>query len=251
MLLAASVLTLNLCTVGTSQAQVALGIKVAGNRANYQKLTKGDFGLETGIFLRLGQNFYFQPEVNYSFKNSTFKEDDNEISSSNAKLRQHFVSVPALLGYHFINTDNFKFHLTFGPRFDFRIADNIEGTDWKANSLQWGAQVGLGFDLWRLLHSFSQVVNSDKKGAIEEMLTVYKNILPPHEYAQIKKLADKASNSLNKRFYSLDDFFQESPKILFSKYVCIYERAVGGVAVGSRLPKRQYSSTAQTVQVFL
>lgn len=149
MLLAASVLTLNLCTVGTSQAQVALGIKVAGNRANYQKLTKGDFGLETGIFLRLGQNFYFQPEVNYSFKNSTFKEDDNEISSSNAKLRQHFVSVPALLGYHFINTDNFKFHLTFGPRFDFRIADNIEGTDWKANSLQWGAQVGLGFDLWR------------------------------------------------------------------------------------------------------
>ncbi|MBO7494844.1 MAG: PorT family protein [Bacteroidales bacterium] len=149
LLFMASVLTLNLCMLGTAQAQVALGIKVAGNRVNYQKLTKGDFGLETGIFLRLGQNFYFQPEVNYAYKNSTFTNDANDISSTNEKLKQHFVAVPALLGYHFINKENFKFHLTFGPRFDFRISDNLEGTDWNANSLQWGAQVGLGFDIWR------------------------------------------------------------------------------------------------------
>lgn len=149
MLFLASVLTLNLCMLGTAQAQVALGIKVAGNRVNYQKLTKGDFGLETGLFMRLGQNFYFQPEVNYAFKNSTFMDDANDISSTNEQLKQHFVSVPALLGYHFINKENFKFHLTLGPRFDFRISDNLEGTDWNANSLQWGAQVGLGFDIWR------------------------------------------------------------------------------------------------------
>lgn len=156
----ASLLALNFCTIATSRAQVALGIKVAGNMSNYQKLTTRDFGVEPGIFLRLGQNFYFQPEVNYVFKSSTFKDAVNEFST-NVKLKQHFVSVPVLLGYHFINKDNFKFHLTLGPRFDFRISDNIEGTDWKPNSLQWGGQVGMGFDLWRFTLDLSYCVAAD------------------------------------------------------------------------------------------
>ena len=159
-LVLASLLTLNLGTIATSHAQVALGIKVAGNFTNYQKVTDGNFGVEPGIFLRLGQNFYFQPEVNYVFKSSTFKDVSNEFST-NVKLKQHFVSVPVLLGYHFINKDNFKFHLTLGPRFDFRISDNIEGTDWKANSLQWGGQVGLGFDLWRFTLDASYCLAAD------------------------------------------------------------------------------------------
>ena len=155
-----SVLALNLITIVTTQAQVSVGIKVAGNMTNYQKLTTGDFGVEPGIFLRLGKNFYFQPEVNYVLKRSTFKNAVNEIST-NLKLKQHFVSVPVLLGYHFINKDNFKFHLTLGPRFDFKVSDNIEGTDWRANSLQWGGQIGLGFDLWRFAIDASYCVAAD------------------------------------------------------------------------------------------
>ena len=50
----ASVLALNLGTIVTTQAQVALGIKVSGNMTNYRKLTTGNFGVEPGIFLRLG-----------------------------------------------------------------------------------------------------------------------------------------------------------------------------------------------------
>ena len=159
-LLIASVLALNLCTIEKTQAQFSLGIKVAGNMTNYQKLTAGDFGVEPGVFLRLGKKFYFQPEVNYVLKRSTFKDAVNEIST-NLKLKQHFVSVPVLLGYHFVNKDNFKFHLTLGPRFDFKISDNIEGTDWRANSLQWGGQVGLGFDLWRFTLDASYCVAAD------------------------------------------------------------------------------------------
>ena len=159
-LLIVSVLALNLCTIEKTQAQFSLGIKVAGNMTNYQKLTAGDFGVEPGVFLRLGKKFYFQPEVNYVLKRSTFKDAVNEIST-NLKLKQHFVSVPVLLGYHFVNKDNFKFHLTLGPRFDFKISDNIEGTDWRANSLQWGGQVGLGFDLWRFTLDASYCVAAD------------------------------------------------------------------------------------------
>ena len=156
----ASLLALNLVTISTSHAQVALGIKVSGNFTNYQKVTVGNFGVEPGIFLRLGKDFYFQPEVNYAFKSSTFKDVVNEIST-NVKLKQHYVSVPVLLGYHFINKDNFKFHLTLGPRFDFRISDNIEGTDWKANAIQWGGQVGLGFDFWRFTLDASYSLAAD------------------------------------------------------------------------------------------
>ena len=156
----ASVLALNLITIATSQAQVSVGIKVAGNMTNYQKLTTGNFGIEPGIFLRLGKNFYFQPEVSYVFKSSTFKDVVNEFST-NVRLKQHFVSVPVLLGYHFINKDNFKLHLTLGPRFDFKVSDNIEGSDWKANSLQWGGQVGLGVDLWRFTLDASYCVAAD------------------------------------------------------------------------------------------
>ena len=53
-----------------------------------------------------------------------------------------------------------------------------------------------------LLNKLSQVINSDKKGAIEEMLTLYKEYLPAEEYVKLRKIADRASESLNKAVYS-------------------------------------------------
>lgn len=154
-------ITLNTCTIGKAQAQVALGIKAAGNVTNYMNLTTMDFGMEAGVFLRLGNKLFFQPEVNYVFKNSKFKENAIEKISTNEKLRQHTIAVPLLLGYHFINKDNFKFHFTVGPRFNFRISDNVVGTDWKAGALQWGGQVGLGIDAWRFAFDVSYCIAAD------------------------------------------------------------------------------------------
>lgn len=130
-----------------SQAQFTIGIKVAANADNYIALTTINIGMEAGVFIRLGDRLFFQPEVNYAFKNSTFREDAN-VFSTNAVLKQHYIAVPALLGYHFINKDNFKFRLIGGPRFDFRVADNMDGTSWHTNPVQWGGQIGLGIDFW-------------------------------------------------------------------------------------------------------
>lgn len=47
------------------------------------------------------------------------------------------------------------------------------------------------------IRKLGKIINTDKKGNIEEILTIYKDILPPDEYAKIKKIANKASNSLN------------------------------------------------------
>lgn len=156
-----SLIALNISTIGVSEAQFSLGLKVGANAVNYQKLTSRNFGLEAGIFMRLGQNFFFQPEVNYVLKSSTFKDAMEEISS-NFKLKQHYIAVPALLGYHFINNDNFKFRLTIGPRFDFKIADNLQESDWQSGVVQWGGQVGAGIDFWRFALDFSYCFSADK-----------------------------------------------------------------------------------------
>ncbi len=152
---------LNLTTVFTSQAQFSLGLKVAGNAANYKDLTKMNIGLEAGLFMRLGNGFFFQPEVNYVFKSSTVLAAVDEFQD-NIKLKQHFISVPALLGYHFINNENFKFRLTIGPRFDFKISDNTGNNNWKTSPVEWGGQVGAGIDFWRFALDFSYNISADR-----------------------------------------------------------------------------------------
>lgn len=156
-----SLLMINVMTISTTNAQFSIGIKGAANAANYLDLTNKKIGLEAGVFMRLGDRFYFQPEVNYVFKSSTIKDAIDE-AAANIELKQHYISVPALLGYHFINNDNFKFHLTIGPRFDFKIADNFEESGWESNAVQWGGQVGLGIDFWRFTLDVSYCIAADR-----------------------------------------------------------------------------------------
>jgi hypothetical protein len=172
-----AIFLINVMSVSTAKAQFSLGIKGAVNAANYMDLTKKKIGWEGGIFMRLGDRFYFQPEVNYVFKRSSILELVDEVAD-NVQLKQHFISVPALLGYHFINNENFKFHLTIGPRFDFKIADNLDGTGWKTNAVQWGGQVGLGFDFWRftLDVSYSFAADRFKYTATSEPNTRFTNM---------------------------------------------------------------------------
>ena len=52
-----------------------------------------------------------------------------------------------------------------------------------------------------LLEEFRTVLNSDKKGEIEILLSKYKQLLPKEEYLKLKASADKAVKSLNKAVY--------------------------------------------------
>lgn len=155
-----SMFVLNAVMVKTADAQFKIGIQVAGNAANYNQLTKKNFGMEAGIFMRLGDRFFFQPEANYVFKRSTPLYNSPEFSSDE-EIKQHYISVPLLLGYHFIDNDNFKFRLTLGPRFDFKIADNQGNNDWQTNTVQWGGQAGVGIDFWLFALDFSYCIAAD------------------------------------------------------------------------------------------
>ena len=159
-MLLVSMFVLNAVTMQSADAQFTIGIKVAGNAANYHQLTKKNFGLEAGLFMRLGDRFFFQPEANYAFKRSTPINNSSEFSSGE-EIKQHYVSVPLLLGYHFINNPNFKFRLTLGPRFDFKVADNQGNNDWQTNRVQWGGQVGAGIDFWLFTLDFNYGIAAD------------------------------------------------------------------------------------------
>lgn len=53
-----------------------------------------------------------------------------------------------------------------------------------------------------LLRNFGKIINTDKKGDIEEILTIYRQILPPKEYEKVKKVALKTIKDLNKAVHN-------------------------------------------------
>lgn len=141
-------------SVNSANAQFNLGVKVAVNATNYNKQTTLYPGADIGFFLRLGDRFYFQPEVCYSFKSTKLDDAGSFLHEvqENTRLHQHFIDVPVLLGYNFINKDKFKFHLFIGPRFGFRMGSNLKEIDPlvdEEGNMQWAGQVGLGFDIGR------------------------------------------------------------------------------------------------------
>ena len=52
-----------------------------------------------------------------------------------------------------------------------------------------------------LVRKIGKIINTDKKGAVEELLTLYKEYLPKEEYMELKKSAHKAVKSLNRAVY--------------------------------------------------
>ncbi|MBR4135603.1 MAG: PorT family protein [Bacteroidales bacterium] len=134
-----------------ASAQVAFGVKVAGNAVSLDNFQDFQGGFDIGLFLRLGKAFYVQPELCYSLRNTNFRDIVGEIHD-NCQMRQHFLDVPVLLGCHFVNKNLFKMHVVLGPRVAVLVNNQfVEAVhNREVNShLQWGAQIGLGIDVWR------------------------------------------------------------------------------------------------------
>ena len=51
--------------------------------------------------------------------------------------------------------------------------------------------------IYTQLNKIGEIINTDKKGLIEELLTNYKEILPPEEYNRLKATAQKTINKIN------------------------------------------------------
>ncbi|MEG1556140.1 MAG: porin family protein [Bacteroidales bacterium] len=154
-------------------AQFTMGPRVALNFTNFQKESKMQPGFDAGLFFRVGKRFYFQPEVNYSFKSSTFKDAVNEVET-NYKLKNHYLDIPLLLGFKIVNKNNFNFRLFIGPRMGILLSKNFP-TNYESGTLQWGGEAGLGIDFWRFAFDFKYDFSSNKvKNISAESATYWK-----------------------------------------------------------------------------
>lgn len=141
-----SIVLLALATSGFSQ--FTFGPKVGVNFASFSDKTTMNAGIDAGIFFRIGGNFYFQPEVEYSFISSDFKGAWSEVQNL-GKIKNHCLNIPLLLGFKFVNNPNFQFRLFIGPRIGVLIDNNYNENDNPLGTMQLGGRVGLGFDVWR------------------------------------------------------------------------------------------------------
>lgn len=134
-------------TTGYNGTAFTGGIKVGINFSNYIKKSNMLPGGEAGLFIRAGRKFYFEPAVMYSFRSTNFKDLKNEIKES-FEVGQHFIDVPLLLGYKFVNNRNFNFRIFFGPRVGFRVGSDYDNINDLVGYAQWGVGAGIGIDFW-------------------------------------------------------------------------------------------------------
>lgn len=171
-----------LCGGQQAKAQFGLGIKVAGNFTSLDKfdIHNMNAGFDLGVFCRVGDRFFFQPEVNYSFRSADFQNIIGEFRE-NYDMRQHFIDVPLLLGYNIVNKDNFRFHIFVGPRGALLIDNQLMEShtfDDVCGRMQWGGQVGIGFDIWRFTIdgrydlSADRTSTSDNSSRVQNMFIV-------------------------------------------------------------------------------
>lgn len=134
----------------TGYSQFTFGPQVGVNLSNINDRTKLAPGFDAGIFFRLGTNFYFQPEVHYSFRSSTFRGAFEEIEN-NFKFKTHNIDIPLLFGYKFIAFENFNFRVFIGPRLGILIDNSLKEprNSNPLSKIQIGGQAGIGIDFWR------------------------------------------------------------------------------------------------------
>ena len=126
-------------------------------------------GGSVGMYMRLGTNFFCQPEVLYSFAlyNATRDIAGNKLEQD---LQNHTIDVPVLFGYSPICSETFKFRLLLGPRFAFDVhqdsmqnavptdVDNITAS---MSKMRVGIDCGIGFDFWKISLDLRYVLISD------------------------------------------------------------------------------------------
>jgi hypothetical protein len=112
----------------SAKAQFSLGIK---GGVNFSKIDADNLnestrtGYQAGVFARIGNTFYVQPEAYLSSTGGKFTTTDN-----NFKADVHFtnLSVPVLLGHSF-GSKNLNFRLMVGPVYTYALSKNESFSD--------------------------------------------------------------------------------------------------------------------------
>ena len=138
----------------SAKAQVSLGIK---GGVNFSKISSDNLkessltGYQAGLFARVGNSVYFQPELYLSGTGGKFESTENNQTFS-GKVRFTNLNVPLLIGKSFGEKD-LNFRVMGGPIYTYQLdksgnlGDNINGAIDNFNKSNIGYQVGAGIDI--------------------------------------------------------------------------------------------------------
>lgn len=105
-----------------------------------------------GAFSRIGfAGFFIQPEID--FRNLEFSvTNPGNTTNAQALTKLHYIDVPVLFGKKILKV----MHVSAGPNFQFLVNQDLSATNTanlnigNYNNFVVGAQVGVGFDIWKL-----------------------------------------------------------------------------------------------------
>lgn len=125
-----------------------VGIKAG---ANYTKMPaklkeisdeSGKAGYTIGVFARVGNNVFFQPEVNFTTFSCKYSFSSR---SYQPKFRQ--VTIPLLIGYKLVNLEAINFRVAIGPDLGYTINSPEAPSGFNYKKLQVGGVLNAGIDI--------------------------------------------------------------------------------------------------------
>lgn len=146
LIIAVSVISMNV--VKAQDTDFTVGIKAGANFANlhsgFKELSKekGKMGFNVGVFARVGNALYFQPELNYT----TFK---SEYTYNTTSFRPNFkqLNVPLMVGYKIINKGDFNLRVSAGPDFSYTLNKPNAPTSFDYKKFNLGGVLNAGVDI--------------------------------------------------------------------------------------------------------
>jgi hypothetical protein len=138
----------------SAKAQFSLGVK---GGVNFSKIGSDNFndknltGYQAGLFARLGNSLYLQPELYLSGTGGKFESNDNNTAFS-GKVRFTNLNVPLLIGKSFGEKD-LNFRVMAGPIYTYTLdqstslGNNISNAANDFNKSNLGFQAGAGVDI--------------------------------------------------------------------------------------------------------
>ncbi len=149
-------IALLIASVAASKAQTTLGIK---GGINFSKINTDNIkessvtGYQAGLFARLGNTLYLQPEVYLGSRGGKFEgSSSGNSASASGKVTFTTLNVPLLLGTKLVSAGPLSVRAMAGPIYTYNLSENNNVSSaiqdfgkYKNSTL--GYQVGAGVDI--------------------------------------------------------------------------------------------------------
>ena len=147
-----------------ANAQISFGPKIGYNTSKLS-VDKSDIktdlknSFQFGVFLRLGNKIYVQPELTWLTQGGVFKKpgDEGNLSPFKQEIDLKTVQVPALIGYELIDLKIANIRAFAGPVASFVTNKEIDSNESEGyikpiqeadlKDILWSAQIGVGADV--------------------------------------------------------------------------------------------------------